>query len=254
MEFLGVATKHAPSPTRKSPNIGNCLTHMSDLSEQGTPVTVSTKRRRGDIVNVFDMQNASKKHKSFHQSSLVTTSSKSNPTAVADSDTAISHFLAAKSLPFSLSEDPLFKRVLTMARSVNQAYKPPHRHSIAGKYSTAIYDSYRKEATEKLIEGGPTFGITIFGDGATIRKIPLINMLGSNPEQTSCMLDIVDCSQHMSEGGKKDAWYIAKKILPVMREIDPNKELIDLVVFDGAANIQKAEQLLEEQGDCSDMH
>ena len=71
-------------------------------------------------------------------------------------------------------------------------------------------------------------------------------MLGSNPEQTSCLLDIVDGSQHMSDGGKKDAWYIAKKFLPVMKEIDPNKELIDLVVFDGAANIQKAAQLLEE--------
>ncbi len=71
-------------------------------------------------------------------------------------------------------------------------------------------------------------------------------MLGSNPEQTSCLLDIIDCSQHMSDGGKKDAWYIAKKFLPVMKEIDPNKEFIDLVVFDGAANIQKVAQLLEE--------
>ncbi len=100
-------------------------------------------------------------------------------------DTAISHFLAANSLPFSLSEDPLFKHILSMARSVNQAYKPPSRSNIAGKYLTSIYSSYRKEATDKLIEGGPTFGITIFGDGATIHKIPLINMFGSNPEQTS---------------------------------------------------------------------
>ncbi len=50
----------------------------------------------------------------------------------------------------------------------------------------------------------------------------------------------------MSDGGKKDAWYIAKKFLPVTNEIGPNKELIDLVVFNGAANIQKAAQLLEE--------
>ncbi len=251
MEFLGDATKRAQSPLqiypRYSPNVGHCLTQMSDLSEQETPVTASTKRGGGGNVNIFGVShNSSKKRKSYHQLSLVTSSSKNYPTAVTELDTAISHFLAANSLPFSLSEDPLFKRILTMARSVNQSYKPPSRSNIAGKYLTSIYSSYRKEATDKLIEGGPTFGITIFGDGATIRKIPLINMLGSNPEQTSCLLDIVDCSQHMSDGGKKDAWYIAKKFLPVMKEIDPNKELIDLVVFDGAANIQKAAQLLEE--------
>ncbi len=71
-------------------------------------------------------------------------------------------------------------------------------------------------------------------------------MLGSNPDAPSVMLDVVDCSQHMSKGGKKDAWYIAKKFLPVMKEIDPDKQYIDLVVFDGASNIQKAAQLLEE--------
>ena len=31
-----------------------------------------------------------------------------------------------------------------------------------------------------------------------------------------------------------------------MKEIDPDKQYIDLVVFDGASNIQKAAQLLEE--------
>ena len=48
MEFLGDATKRAQSPLqiypRYSPNVGHCLTQMSDLSEQKTPVTASTKR------------------------------------------------------------------------------------------------------------------------------------------------------------------------------------------------------------------
>ena len=38
----------------------------------------------------------------------------------------------------------------------------------------------------------------------------------------------------------KDARYIASKIMPLMEDIDPKKECFDMVVFDGAANVQKA--------------
>ncbi len=36
------------------------------------------------------------------------------------------------------------------------------------------------------------------------------------------------------------------KNFPVMKEIDPNNEYIDLVIFDGSTNIQKAAWLLEK--------
>ena len=56
------------------------------------------------------------------------------------------------------------------------------------------------------------------------------------------LLDVVDCSEHMSEDGKKDAWYLAKMMLPLMREVDPNKVIFGYVVFDGASNFQKAQR------------
>ena len=35
-------------------------------------------------------------------------------------------------------------------------------------------------------------------------------------------------------------------MLPRMRELDPRRELFDLIAFDGAANVQKAGKLIEQ--------
>jgi hypothetical protein len=240
MDFLGVARTAEQTAYQESP--------LKPHSVQESLSSISTKRGGGDVsMHLFGSESASaKKKKNYHQLTLVTNASNNLKQAAFELNTAIAHFLVANSLPFSLAEDPLLKRMLVLSRNVNSTYEPPSRYEISGKYLTLIHDSYCREGIERLVGGGPSFGISIFGDGATIRRIPLINMLGSNPDAPSVMLDVVDCSQHMSNGGKKDAWYIAKKFLPVMKEIDPDKQYIDLVVFDGASNIQKAAQLLEE--------
>ncbi len=241
MDFLGVARTAEKAAYQDSP--------LKPHSVQESLSSISTKRGVGGDISMymFGSESASaKKKKNYHQSTLVTSASNNSKQAASELNTAIAHFLVANSLPFSLAEDPLLKRMLVLSRNVNSTYQPPSRYEISGKYLNAIHESYRREGIKRLVGGGPTFGISIFGDGATICRIPLLNMLGSNPDAPSVMLDVVDCSQHMSKGGKKDAWYIAKKFLPVMKEIDPDKQYIDLVVFDGASNIQKAAQLLEE--------
>ena len=37
-----------------------------------------------------------------------------------------------------------------------------------------------------------------------------------------------------------------KHILPIMKKIDPHKDRINVVAFDGASNVQKAAALLKE--------
>lgn len=46
-----------------------------------------------------------------------------------------------------------------------------------------------------------TFGMAVFGDAATIACCTQINILGASPTNASCLLDIVDCTNHMSVGG-----------------------------------------------------
>ena len=159
---------------------------------------------------------------------------------------AISHFIVANSLPFSLTSDYLFRRILQLARNVNNNYAPPGRNAIVKVFLPKIHQSYRDNQVKNFQEAGEDFGGTLHADGATIRKIPLVNVLCSNPGEGSCLLDVVDCSEHMSEDGKKDAWYLAKMMLPLMREVDPNKVIFGYVVFDGASNFQKAAKLIGE--------
>jgi hypothetical protein len=74
----------------------------------------------------------------------------------------------------------------------------------------------------------------------------MMNILASSPNNPSCVLDVIDCSKHVLHGGKKDAWFISKNILPLMKKIDPFKDRINVVAFNGAANVQKVADLLKE--------
>ena len=77
--------------------------------------------------------------------------------------------------------------------------------------------------------------------------MPLINVMASGIHERSAVLDIVDCTSHMGNGGIKNAKYIAELFEPHMHEIDPSQSLIDTVFFDGAGNVQKAGKILCER-------
>jgi len=57
---------------------------------------------------------------------------------------------------------------------------------------------------------------------------------------------VIDCTNHMSEGGKKDAGYIANSMLPLMNTIDTNKMLFNVIAFEGASNVQKAGMIMAQ--------
>ena len=76
--------------------------------------------------------------------------------------------------------------------------------------------------------------------------------MAASPNNPSALLDIVDCTSHLETGGKKDAPYLANMILPhigtmeSMRDesMKTRKGVVDLVLFDGASNVQKAGKIL----------
>ena len=97
-------------------------------------------------------------------------------------------------------------------------------------------DSLHKEAR--------LFGLSFYGDGATVCKMSLINIMASGVHERSAVLDIVDTTQHLSEGGIKDAEYIANLFVDHINDIDPKHMHVDSIFFDGAANVQKAGKIL----------
>ena len=56
-----------------------------------------------------------------------------------------------------------------------------------------------------LLADSTLFGLTLFGDGATIKTIPMINALAAGVNNPFALLDVFDCSEHCSKAGKKDA-------------------------------------------------
>jgi len=89
------------------------------------------------------------------------------------------------------------------------------------------------------------FEITLFGDSATVHKSPLLNILGSCVHMPACCLGIIDCHDHMASGGKIYARSIANCFLPFVKKCSKDgKNFVDLCLFDGAPNMQKAGEVL----------
>jgi hypothetical protein len=75
--------------------------------------------------------------------------------------------------------------------------------------------------------------------------MPLINILAGGVHNQSGVLEIVDCTAHVQAGGKEDAGYIANLFLPHLSTFEVKKEdSVDLVIFDGASNVQKAGEII----------
>jgi hypothetical protein len=76
------------------------------------------------------------------------------------------------------------------------------------------------------------------GNGATIHKMPLMNILALNGTTAPMTVLIHDCTMHMEEGRKKDAPYIVKLFEGKVLEYDPQLLFTDVFYFDGASNVQ----------------
>jgi hypothetical protein len=115
--------------------------------------------------------------------------------------------------------------------------------------SQSTYD----EQTRSLLKESKVFGIALFGNGATVQKVPMMSFLGSSPNNPFALLDIVDCTSEMAKGGKKDAKYIVELLKPIISWIEETEDhnnqktdhrgVVDLVLFDGASNVKNAAKL-----------
>ncbi len=98
-----------------------------------------------------------------------------------------------------------------------------------------------------LLKSADVFGLGFLGDGATLKKMPLMKIIASCVDTPPITMSIHDCTKHMQEGGKKDATYISGLIEDKVREYDINDTLTNMFFFDGASNVQKAGKILAEK-------
>ena len=103
-----------------------------------------------------------------------------------------------------------------------------------------------------LLTESKLFGITVFGDGATIKTVPLVYVLAAGVNNPFALLDVADCTGRAAQAKKKDASYIASLVDPLILKLEDEVHsnrlrhtgIVDLVYFDGAKNVQNAGLIL----------
>ena len=157
---------------------------------------------------------------------------------------AIADFFHCENIPDAVVESPRFKRLISVCRLLGDKFVPLNAHKIGGALLDLNFKVTYERNKEELLKEAGTFGLAFMGDGATIHRMPLMNILAMSGTTSPVTVGIMDCTTHMAEGGKKDAAYISGIFDEKVMEYDPKMSLTDLFFFDGASNVQKAGQVL----------
>ena len=89
------------------------------------------------------------------------------------------------------------------------------------------------------------FGLLFLGDDSKILRCLLLNIMASGKNIPVAILEIADCQGYLADGNKKYGTFTCNQFLKHMKEIDPTKKLSDIVMFDGASNVQLVGLLLK---------
>ena len=160
---------------------------------------------------------------------------------------AIAECWFTNNLPDGSVETDSFARVISSCRLTTSEFKIPRRNKLGGPLLQLSYNSTKAVNTTTLLRAAHTWGTSWMGDGATVKKMPLINVLGMSGNSHPVVVAVNDCTEHMAAGGKKDASYISAIFEDKVGEYDPTKEHTDLFFFDGASNVQKGGDILCEK-------
>jgi hypothetical protein len=135
--------------------------------------------------------------------------------------------------------------MLRLAKFAPPRYEPPKRKLVGARLRAVNFKEYHDRILESIALQAGTFGLSLLGDGATMQRMPLVNMLDAGVKEPAGVLEIAERTGHIQGGGKKDAGFISGLFLPHIKTIDPDKQLIDCVFFDGASNVQKAGKIIQ---------
>ena len=106
---------------------------------------------------------------------------------------AIAEFVYSKGLPFSSIEGEHFLQILRLTRLVPNSYRPPTRKVIANDLLQITYERKLQKYMNDLEIDSDVYGLSLFGDGATVHGMPLMNILAAGVGEPCAVLAIVNC-------------------------------------------------------------
>ena len=123
--------------------------------------------------------------------------------------------------------------MISAARKVSRNYKIPGRETVQGPLIDNYFDNYIKNQREKLLNGADIYGLHFQGDGKTIKDKHLLNILSGRVYLPVSVQNILDCTGHITGGPNKDEKFVAESFFDPMNDLDPEKKLVDLHMFNG---------------------
>ena len=128
---------------------------------------------------------------------------------------------------------------------MSKSYQPQNRKLTSKDLLDVIHDQNMERNFIFIKKESGIFGLSFLGDGATISRIPLLNILVSRKQLPVAVLELVYCQGHLADGGGKDGSFICTIFIKHIKTIDPHKSSTDVVMFDGSSNVQLYGELLK---------
>jgi len=114
---------------------------------------------------------------------------------------AIADFFHCKNIPDAVVESSRFKRLISVCRLLGDKFVPLNANKIGGLLLDLNFKMTYERNKEDLLKEAGTFGLAFMGDGATIHRMPLMNILAMSGTTSPVTVGIMDCTTHMAEGG-----------------------------------------------------
>ena len=90
---------------------------------------------------------------------------------------AIADFFHSENIADAVVESPRFARLVRLSQLVGDDFVIPNPKKIGGELLDLNYQTTYKSNKEKLLNEARVFGLAFLGDGATIKRMPLMNVL-----------------------------------------------------------------------------
>jgi len=142
------------------------------------------------------------------------------------------------SLSFSILKDSIFKARIPAKKHISTGYMTLSWQTITGSLLDCHYEIHMKEMYQHLWWDTDAFGVTIYGDGDTINKRPMINIMAASACDPQYLIHVVSYLDHMADEGIKDACYLVSQYIHAIVKLDEKWTIYNMPTFAGASKVQ----------------
>jgi hypothetical protein len=122
---------------------------------------------------------------------------------------AIANFFHCENIPDMVVELPRFKRMVSVLSKVGSDFEIPKQRQFGGPLLDLNFQMEYFHNKTNLLKSADVFGLGFLGNGATVKRMPLMNIIALCADTPPITISIHDCTKHMQEGGGK-----MQRILP----------------------------------------